>query len=453
MNMQLPAFGNLKPSQLVEEYQRKEAELGDALAAFEEAGLALKSACSVAGEWGNVSIDTGRVHERELRKGLRVSAWRHFYKIAHIAMLATASEKRAFDQSMADPPDFTLDNIRATFGKYIADPRGSILKGLAEAFSDLDPAYKSHERMKIGVKGLPKRIILSSVGDYHSWGKDRLENVLNALATYQGKPMLTWFELDALLKEEDALLHDREIENPRPGGDDTIKIVGRGVRLRRFSNGNGHLYFEPCALADINRALAEFYGDVLPDCPEERQEKRRPGTELAKDLQYYRSPDEVADKVVVKLDLKNGERVLEPSCGCGSILDALGRAGARCVGMEVDPGRAEEAMRKGYAVHVANFLETAATGDFDAVAMNPPFYGKHYIRHVEHALRFLKSGGRLAAVLPVTARYDHGIINQAWAHKHGAILSDYSGWSDLPIGSFSESGTNINTTILFLRKI
>lgn len=82
----------------------------------------------------------------------------------------------------------------------------------------------------------------------------------------------------------------------------------------------------------------------------------------------------------------------------------------------------------------ANFLETEPTGDFDQVVMNPPFYGRHYAKHVEHALRFLRPGGRLTAVLPATARYDHGLLAGRW--------------EDLPVASFAESGTNINTTVL-----
>ena len=70
--------------------------------------------------------------------------------------------------------------------------------------------------------------------------------------------------------------------------------------------------------------------------------------------------------------------------------------------------------------------------------MNPPFYGKHYAAHVEHALGFLKPSGILIAILPITARYDHGLLKGSW--------------DDLPVGSFSESGTNINTTILTIRK-
>ncbi len=87
---------------------------------------------------------------------------------------------------------------------------------------------------------------------------------------------------------------------------------------------------------------------------------------------------------------------------------------------------------------LANFLETVPTGDYDRVIMNPPFYGRHYAKHVDHAMKFLKPGGTLTAVLPITARYDHGLLDGRW--------------NDLPVGSFSESGTNINTTVLTMHK-
>ena len=453
MNMHVPAFTNLKPSQLVAEYDRKAASIEDAIAAFEKAGTDLKTACTIAGQWGDVSIDTGNVHESNLRKALLTSAWRHLYKVAHIDRLATASEKRRFDQSMADPAPFTIDNIRATFGKYISDPRGSILRGLAEAFCDLDPAFKSHDRMKIGVKGLPKRVILSNVGGYGSWGRDRLENILNALATYQGKPLVEYADLQAILEDEDARVCDREIEREgRDGETETVKIIGRGIRLRRFVNGNGHLFFEPETLRDVNLALAEFYGEVLPDCPEERPAKQRPGTAVAKDLQYYPTPAHVVDLVLDDLGDLFGKRVLEPSCGCGRFLDALRQRGARCVGYEVDAARANLCRAKGHSIAVGNFLEMHPTGDFDLVVMNPPFYGRHYLKHIEHALGFLKTGGWLVSILPITARHDHGVIDAKWAEKHGAHIGYCQIWDDLPLGSFAESGTNINTTVLKLRK-
>lgn len=41
------------------------------------------------------------------------------------------------------------------------------------------------------------------------------------------------------------------------------------------------------------------------------------------------------------------------------------------------------------------------------------------------------------AIKSAPARYDHGLVDGKW--------------SDLPVGSFAESGTNINTSVLTIR--
>lgn len=56
-------------------------------------------------------------------------------------------------------------------------------------------------------------------------------------------------------------------------------------------------------------------------------------------------------------------------------------------------------------------------------------------------MKFLKPGGELVAILPATARYDHGEL---------ADLPPR--WDDLPVRSFRESGTNINTAVAFMRR-
>lgn len=430
-------------SDFVEEYDRKVAALPAAIKAFEEAGDAIKTAVTIGGTWGKGNVDVGRVYERNLLDMLLKSAWLHAYRYLKIDTIASADDKRRFDYAMESPPPFTFENIRATFGDYIRDPRGNILRGLAEVFCSLDPAYKSHEKVKIGVKGLPKRVIISSVNSY-GYGKDKIESILNALAAYQGKPLITWRELNALLEDENALLSDGVLPANRTWRE-PVEIVGRGIRLRRFANGNAHMIFEPDTLLDINRALAEYYGDVLADCSDDTPKPKRASTEVAKDLQYYPTPTDVIDRVLGDIYIKPGMKVLEPSCGCGRIMDAIRAKGAKPVGVEVDPGRANQARNKGHSVLHDNFLETVPIADFDAVIMNPPFYGRHYAKHVRHAMKFVKPGGTLVAILPVTARYDHGEFDNIEAGW-------YAIWNDLPIGSFRESGTNINTTVLKLVK-
>jgi len=67
--------------------------------------------------------------------------------------------------------------------------------------------------------------------------------------------------------------------------------------------------------------------------------------------------------------------------------------------------------------------------------MNPPFYGQHYLKHINHAIKFLTEDGCLTSVLPASAWYDHDKLP-----KGGQ-------WTDLPVASFAESGTNIPTGI------
>ena len=448
--------GRRRPSDIVAEYEAKREALTEALATFQAAGNALDRAATIGGTFGHVTIDTGRVYESTLEKSLLCSVWRHVYNFYGLGDIASAEDKRRFEQMFAAPPPFTVDNIRDQFGELVSDPWGSVLRGLAEVFCDLDPVFKSHEKMKIGVKGLPKRVILSNVSDYGSRGRDRLQNILNALAAYQKKPLLTGIELAALMEDGEALRDGRDIVDPyearqyaraKSRGYDVApepakrSIPARGVWLKRFANGNGHLFFGPDALRDVNLALAEYYGDVLPDCPESRPAKQRTGTDVSKDLQYFPTPSAVVDRVLYNLCGLKDARILEPSCGCGRFMDALRAAGADVIGCEYDPTRAAMCEAKGHSVMRMNFLETVPTGDFDQVVMNPPFYGRHYAKHVRHALKFLKPGGLLTAILPISARYDHGELDDL-----------HPSWNDLPVGSFSESGTNINTTVVTIRR-
>lgn len=417
--------------EIVDEYDTKAAAIPATIAVFKRAVTDAELGSCIAGSYAK-SIWTGRgtpdLSERTLAANLLESAWRHVYAGLNLDTIAPASDRSRFETAFQSPAPFTLDNIRATFGKYLTDPRTHILRGLAECFGQLDPAFKSHDRMKVGVKGLPKRIILSYVDDYvSSHGGNRLKDTINALRVYSGKPHVEWAELSHILKAAKR-------------GD----AIFDGLKLRRFMNGNAHLFFTPEALLRINKALAEYYGEVLPDCPEERPAKAK-GTAVAKDLQFYRTPAEVADRLVDLASPQSGNLILEPSCGDGAILDAVRRYATkeridlRTIGIEYDAGRAAEASAKGYAVQVANFLQVQPDPRFDLVLMNPPFYGKHYQQHVEHARKFVKPGGRLLAILPVTALTDHGYIQQ------GRWVRDW--WEDLPCGSFSESGTNINTGI------
>lgn len=420
---------------MVAEFDEKNAAMVDEIEAFKVATLRLEMAACVGGAYGGSTFARGvpSVYEADLRRNLLVSAWKAIYGRLNIDRIASAKDKAKWERTIADPPPLTIENAVATFGDYLLRARWHLLRGLAETFADLDPAYKSHAKVKIGVKGLPKRAIITNVGSYGSYGRDKLKDILNALAAYRGQSLIEHAELAELDK-----LHGI-------WGHQAGEVVIRGQTVRKFQNGNAHLLFDASALLDINRALAEFYGEVLPDAEGEEPGRRAPSTAVAKDLQFYPTPlsviEEVLDAVLSRRESWNSDRnpvqrVLEPSCGDGRIMDAIKARGHRPFGYEVHHGRAHETLMKGHSVVRGNFLEIPPDPVFDLVVMNPPFYGRHYLHHVRHALRFLKPGGLLVTILPATAWYDHGELKGTWR--------------DLPVASFAESGTNVPTGYLIM---
>jgi hypothetical protein len=435
---------------LIDEYDEKATNIEAAIKAYDEACTAIEMAGTIMGTYVNpVLRGKAYVHASDMRKNLLSSGWKAIYSRLNIDRIASAKDKKLFERTLADPPELTFDNAKATFGTYLENPRAHILRGLAETFADLDPAYKSHSKVKIGVKGLPKRVIIGGWGEYSgTYGKDKFRDIVNALAAYRGQPLMEHAEFNAISVAhragEDAVLDGRTYESEeRYGKRDAYETVDRGLSIRRFSNGNAHVFFTPPTLLDINKALAEFYGEVLPDA-EGDDEQPRPGTAVSKDLQFYWSPKEVIDRALDFAGVINLRewrhnppepfRVLEPSCGDGRIMDAVRANGHRVFGIEYHAGRAAEARAKGHSVATSNFLEEPPRADFDVVLMNPPFYGRHYLKHIRHAQKFLKPGGRLVSILPATAWYDHGEIKGEWR--------------DLPVGSFAEAGTNVPTGMI-----
>ena len=433
---------------LVAEYQAKDAAVEEAIRSYDEAFSRLGMAFTVQGAFVEPVGSKSYLHADTLRKNLLKSGWKAVYNRLQIDRIASAKDKQLFERTIADPPPLTVENARATFGDYFERPRFHILRGLAEVFADLDPAYKSHSKVKIGVKGLPKRVILNGWGEYsYGYARDKFRDIVNALAAYRGEVPFEHSEMLAIqamhTSGDDAVLDGCTFtRTDRYGKEELFQTVDRGMTLRKFGNGNCHLFFDRSTLLDINRALAEFYGDVLPDAEPEGV-KPSASTAVAKDLQFYWSPPAVVEAALDFAGVMGRQaygrtppeyRVLEPSCGDGRILDEIRARGSKGFGFEYHPGRAAEARAKGHAVVTANFLEQAPRPEFDMVVMNPPFYGRHYVQHVRLAYKFLKPGGTLVSILPATARYDHGELQGEWR--------------DLPVASFAEAGTNVPTCLL-----
>lgn len=439
---------------IVAEYEAKDSAIAAEIKALDEAFTRLDMAATVQGTYVERVAQRPYLHVDTLRKNLLKSGWRAVYERLQIASIASAKDKKLFDQALANPPPLTVETAKATFGDYLVRPRFHILRGLAEAFTALDPAYKSHSKVRVGVKGLPKRVVLNQWGGFSStYGRDRFQDMANALAAFRRQPAVEWCEMldidDQHKTGSDAVMNGRVIKRYKnAGAEEVYHAPDRGLTIRKFGNGNAHVYFDRDALIAVNRALAEFYGEVLPDTEPEGV-KPSASTAVSKDLQFYWSPPEVIERALAFAgvpDLRQWDRyrtsrpdamkVLEPSCGDGRILDALRAYGHTGYGIEYHPGRAAEAKAKGHSVLCRNFLECEPM-PFETVVMNPPWYGTHWKKHVAHALKFLEPGGVLVAIVPYSARE----------------AEEFAGdWEDLPVASFAAAGTNVASGLLRIRK-
>lgn len=94
------------------------------------------------------------------------------------------------------------------------------------------------------------------------------------------------------------------------------------------------------------------------------------------------------------------ERVLDPSCGEGRILDFWRAKGCITLGYELHTGRGQEAQRGGHLVELGDAL-ARSWAPADALIMNPP-YGTEAAKFITKGLDWLreqKPGARMCALL------------------------------------------------------
>jgi predicted RNA methylase len=167
--------------------------------------------------------------------------------------------------------------------------------------------------------------------------------------------------------------------------------------------------------------------------------------------QFFATPPDVADQLIGLAGLGPGHVVLEPSAGDGAIVRRLPAVAAvDCV--EADPERARILQtglpRQPRSVTEADFLTLPPRPVYDRVIMNPPFARGADVRHVLHALRFVKPGGRLVAVmLPASASRGN-----AEARQLSALMKDYEGWFEaVEDGAFARAGTHVAVAVAVIQ--
>lgn len=176
-------------------------------------------------------------------------------------------------------------------------------------------------------------------------------------------------------------------------------------------------------------------------------------TNEKKKFQAFYTPDDLADEVVKRAGIKPKMVCLEPSAGDGQLVSRMAKAGGIIRAIELNPEAAglipgNVQGEANIGIDTMDFLELKQVSGipaFDRIVMNPPFTKDQDVKHVMHALQFLKPGGKLVA-----------IMSPAWRTKANkacealrAELGHYNYKIDhVPAGTFKDSGTNIATIIL-----
>lgn len=177
---------------------------------------------------------------------------------------------------------------------------------------------------------------------------------------------------------------------------------------------------------------------------------------------FFPTPYPLAETLIATVNPKKGDKILEPSAGKGALLEALERWRLRndVKEEEIYPGlRAFEILesnhahlvRMGWAALCVDFLQIAPAPSFDCIVMNPPFTRGEDVDHVTHALKFLKPGGRLAAIMSAGTKFRSDKKTVAFREllEKGPFLAKID---DLPEGSFQVSGTNVRTVLVSVFK-
>ena len=121
------------------------------------------------------------------------------------------------------------------------------------------------------------------------------------------------------------------------------------------------------------------------DCAERVDEAVIAGevTDFQKLYQFYETPPELARRMVALADVRDGQKVLEPSAGRGAILKAMPQTVHRTA-VELNSSLVDLAAHA-QRVHYGDFLQcNGELGAFDRIIANPPFRNGQDVNHVRH---------------------------------------------------------------------
>lgn len=156
-----------------------------------------------------------------------------------------------------------------------------------------------------------------------------------------------------------------------------------------------------------------------------------------KDFQFYETPSELAKKLIELADIREGETVLEPSAGRGAIAKLI----PVCDCVELYERNQNHLMDIGCNVVGNDF--TKFERHYDVIIANPPFTKQQDINHVNHMIDI--ANRRVVSVMSTSVLWRS---NRKAEEFRDRIASLGGSIKELPVKTFSVSGTNVNTCVV-----
>jgi len=172
---------------------------------------------------------------------------------------------------------------------------------------------------------------------------------------------------------------------------------------------------------------------------------------LKKEFQFFGTPDDLADELVMYADLKSSDDILEPSAGQGAIIKAINKA---CKSIP----DCYELMDVNAIILKRSDLKFKFLGEdflqhqdkmYDKIIANPPFTKNQDIDHLLFMYDVLREGGRLVC-----------ITSESWVNGNQKKQVDFKIFLqkvdakvlDIEKGSFKQSGTMVGGKIVIIDK-
>jgi type I restriction-modification system DNA methylase subunit len=165
-------------------------------------------------------------------------------------------------------------------------------------------------------------------------------------------------------------------------------------------------------------------------------------TDVQKEYQFFETPSDLAKRLVEMANIQPSESVLEPSTGRGAIAKYI----KYCDCLELHTENEIYLNNNGFNLIGNDFLQFNTK--YDVIIANPPFAPRQ--SDIDHITHMIKLANR--CVVSVASASVIFRTNKKTEDFRGLVKSFKGTITPLPENSFAESGTKVNTCVVYIEK-